>query len=148
MARTAIATLQTAWDCRWSRPGHRLNGVAEEKQPETTWVCVHNGVRRDLRDDECAECAHWELDDAATDTAVTSRADVISAYAVPEPVADRPGRTWARIGGLCAGIAAATLFVTAMLVVTAPLAVGFAIAAWLGTAAIVGVVANGLRTNG
>jgi len=35
-----------------------------------------------------------------------------------------------------------------MLIVTAPVAVGFAVAAWLGTAAIVGVVATDLRSNG
>jgi len=159
MARTAIATLQTAPDCRWSRLGHRLNGVAEAKQPETTWVCVRDGVRRDLRDDECAECAHWELDDTASDSAVSgppeggphisaSRASEISAFVVSEPIVNHPVRTSSLIGKLTFGIAAAILFVTAMQVVLAPLAVGFAIAAWLGAAAIVGVVANGLRSNG
>ena len=147
MARTAIATLQTAPDCRWSRLGHRLNGVAEAKQPETTWVCVREGVRRDLREDECAACPHWELDDAGADIVATSRADVISASAVSEPVVDHPVPTWSLIKGLCFGIPAAALYITAMLIVTEPVAVGFAVAAWLGTAAIVGVVANGLRSN-
>jgi hypothetical protein len=150
MARTAIATFQTAPDCRWSRLGHRLNGVAEAKQPETTWVCVREGVRRDLRDDECAECPHWELDDAGSDIAVSRppEAGVLSASAVSEPAVGHTVRTWRLVGGICFGIAAATLFVTAMLIVTESLAVGFAIAAWLGTAAIVGVVANDLRSNG
>ena len=31
MAKTAIATLQTAWDCKWSRPGFRLAGVEESR---------------------------------------------------------------------------------------------------------------------
>jgi hypothetical protein len=159
MARTAIATLQTAPDCRWSRLGHRLNGVAEARQPETTWVCVREGVRRDLREDDCAECPHWELDAPGRDIAVSgppeggscvsaSRADVIRASAVSEPVVDRPVRTWSLIGALCFGIPAAALYVTAMLIVTAPVAVGFAVAAWVGTAAIVGVVATDLRSNG
>ena len=147
MARTAIATLQTAPDCRWSRLGHRLSGVAEAQQPETTWVCAREGIRRDLREEECATCPHWELDDAEEDMADTSRTEVITAFAASEPIV-APARTWSLIGGLCFGIAATALYITAMLVVTEPLAIGFTIAAWLGTAAIVGVVANGLRSNG
>jgi hypothetical protein len=147
MARTAVATLQTAPDCRWSRLGHRLNGVAEEKQPETTWVCVREGIRRDLREDECATCPHWELDDAEAERAATSGTEGIRAFAISEPVVDRPVRTWSLVGGFCFGITAAALYVAAMVLVTEPLAVGFTIAAWLGTAAIVGVVGNGLRSN-
>jgi hypothetical protein len=119
---------------------------------------VRDGVRRDLRDDECEACPHWELDEAGSDIAVSgrpeagphvsaSRVDVISASAVSEPAVGHPVRTWRLVGGICFGIAAATLFVTAMLIVTESLAVGFVIAAWLGTAAIVGVVANDLRSN-
>ena len=40
MAKTAVATLQTIWDCRFSRPGFRLSGVKDELQPESVWVCV------------------------------------------------------------------------------------------------------------
>ena len=46
----ATATLQTIWDCRWSRPGHRLSGVEDALQPESAWVCVHDGNRRDRCD--------------------------------------------------------------------------------------------------
>jgi hypothetical protein len=28
------ATLQTIWDCRWSRPGYRVLGVQDHLQPE------------------------------------------------------------------------------------------------------------------
>jgi hypothetical protein len=45
MARTATMTLQTIWDCRWSRPGYRVIGVDEHRQPEKLWVCVRRGER-------------------------------------------------------------------------------------------------------
>ena len=43
------ATLQTIWDCRWSRPGYRLMGVKDHLQPEELWVCVRTGERRGYR---------------------------------------------------------------------------------------------------
>jgi hypothetical protein len=63
MARTAVATLQTVWDCRWSRPGYRLSCVKEALQPESVWVCVRTGRRQAVTDAQCEECPHWELDD-------------------------------------------------------------------------------------
>jgi hypothetical protein len=68
MAHTAVATLQTAWDCRWSRPGHHLTGVAERHQPETRWVCVRDGHRRPLAIDECESCPRWEQHDPVQTT--------------------------------------------------------------------------------
>ena len=65
MARTAVATLQTVWDCRYSRPGFRLFGVGEPLQPESLWVCTRNGKRRGVADAECEKCPHWEKDDPA-----------------------------------------------------------------------------------
>ena len=62
MTKTAVATLQTIWDCRWSRPGFRLSGVKEELQPETRWVCVRAAQRRSVTDAECESCPHWEYD--------------------------------------------------------------------------------------
>ena len=50
MARTAVATQQTVWDCRFSRPGFRLFGVAEVQQPEKLWVCTRNGRRVGVTD--------------------------------------------------------------------------------------------------
>jgi hypothetical protein len=67
MPTTTVATLQTAWDCKWSRPGFRLTGVSDRLQPETTWVCVRTGPRRDLADDQCEKCAFWEEDVRDTD---------------------------------------------------------------------------------
>lgn len=62
MARTAVATLQTIWDCRWSRPGFRLSGVKEELQPESVWVCVRAPQRRSVSAVECESCPHWEFE--------------------------------------------------------------------------------------
>jgi hypothetical protein len=60
MTRTATMTLQTIWDCRWSRPGYRVIGVQEHLQPEKLWVCVRRGERVGVTEEECANCPHWE----------------------------------------------------------------------------------------
>jgi len=60
MPNISVAVMQTVWDCRWSRPGYRLSGVDDAKQPETVWVCVRTGRRRPVTDDECDTCHQWE----------------------------------------------------------------------------------------
>jgi hypothetical protein len=62
MIKTAIATKQPAWECKWSRPGVRLAGLDDSLQPETTWVCVRTGARRPVTDERCEQCPHWEAD--------------------------------------------------------------------------------------
>jgi hypothetical protein len=64
MATTAVATLQTTWDCKWSRAGYRLTGVSERVQPETIWVCVRTGDRRNVDEAECQGCPFWQKDGA------------------------------------------------------------------------------------
>lgn len=54
------AMMHTIWDCRWSRPGYRLTGVPDHLQPESLWVCVRRGERRDVTEEECENCRHWE----------------------------------------------------------------------------------------
>jgi hypothetical protein len=61
MSRTATATLQTIWDCRWSRPGYRVAGVEDHLQPEKRWVCVRGSDRRGVTEEECENCPHWEM---------------------------------------------------------------------------------------
>jgi hypothetical protein len=69
---TSIATLQTIWDCRWSRLGRRLHGVEERQRPETLWVCARRpGQRRCVTEQECEECGFWETRDP--DVAASSR---------------------------------------------------------------------------
>ena len=60
MNTSSTATLQTIWDCRWSRPGYRLIGVDDHLQPEKLWVCVRLGERRGVTEEECEECPFWE----------------------------------------------------------------------------------------
>jgi hypothetical protein len=62
MASTAVAALQTIWDCRWSRLGFRLSGVKESLQPESLFVCIGSGCRQDVPDGKCESCRHWERD--------------------------------------------------------------------------------------
>jgi hypothetical protein len=57
--RVATATLQTIWDCRWSRPGYRVAGVPDHLQPEPLWVCVRD-ERRGVTEEECEHCLYWE----------------------------------------------------------------------------------------
>jgi len=64
MTRTAVATLQTIWDCRWSRTGYRIAGVEDQHQPEPTWVCVRNGRRETVTERHCETCERWEQNTA------------------------------------------------------------------------------------
>ena len=63
MAITATATIQTAWDCKWSRPGYRLHGLPESHQPETLWVCVRTDNRVPVIESDCETCPFWEYDE-------------------------------------------------------------------------------------
>jgi hypothetical protein len=63
MAKISVAVAQTVWDCRWSRPGCRIPGVDESKQPESVWVCIRTGARRAVINEECEQCPHWEATD-------------------------------------------------------------------------------------
>ena len=62
MAKIAIATAQTIWDCTWSRPGYRLSGVTDSLQPEPLWVCVRTGIRRPVTEAQCDTCVHWQME--------------------------------------------------------------------------------------
>lgn len=63
MPTVAAATIQTIWDCRWSRPGHRLFDVAEHLQPEPIWVCVRQpDTRRGVTETDCENCEHWQAE--------------------------------------------------------------------------------------
>ena len=56
----ATANVQTVWNCQWSRAGHQITGLSDALQPEPTWVCVREGDRRAVCNDECARCSRWE----------------------------------------------------------------------------------------
>ena len=132
MARTAIATLQPVWDCRWSRPGHRLTGVSDRVQPESTWVCIREGARRNLRDDDCTTCAHWELGEASTQAGAV-------ALQVATPVTIAP-QDLARVSLRAVLVLIAITFIaTGVAVLTRPLAMPLTISLWLSAAAMLGL---------
>ena len=61
---TSIATLQTIWDCRWSRLGRQRRTDGGREQPEPFWVCVrHPGKQRGVTEQECEECGFWAQED-------------------------------------------------------------------------------------
>jgi hypothetical protein len=60
MRTTAVATAQTIWGCRWSRPGYRIAGLDDRSQPEPTWVCIRDGERKAVSERECETCERWE----------------------------------------------------------------------------------------
>ena len=62
MSRIAIATLQTPWDCKWSRFG-RMHSARPDARVEGLWVCVHgDGVRRPIDASTCETCPYWEYE--------------------------------------------------------------------------------------
>jgi hypothetical protein len=63
MATTAVATLQTIWGCKWSRPGYRISGIQEQFQPEPVWICVRDGDRASIPENKCETCPRWEPDE-------------------------------------------------------------------------------------
>jgi len=63
MAKITTATQQTPWDCKWSRPGFRLAGIDDARQPESQWVCVRTGERRRLCEHTCDHCPYWQQDE-------------------------------------------------------------------------------------
>jgi hypothetical protein len=128
MARTAIATLQPVWDCRWSRPGHRLSGVEDRLQPESAWVCVHDGDRRNVTEDECQTCPNWQLDAGGGAALIDSGTFAAAAGHQPIDVMGASVRT------LLAVIALA-LFAIGFSILTSLLAIPVTVTLWMGGAA-------------
>ena len=62
MSKIAIATLQTPWDCKWSRFG-RMRSTGPNTVAEGLWVCVYgNAARRPIHASECETCPYWEYE--------------------------------------------------------------------------------------
>lgn len=63
IARTAIATLQTPWDCKWTRVAYRQSGIPPYKVNEQMWMCVRApGALRPVTEQDCEACPEWEKD--------------------------------------------------------------------------------------
>jgi hypothetical protein len=105
--------------------------VADALQPESTWVCVRGGTRRNIRDNECQTCPNWELG-AGT---ITSAAEVGLRIASPSRTSADFGRLLLRAVLL---VSAALFIASGVIVLTGPLAVPLTIALWLCGAAMTG----------
>ena len=62
MSATAVATLQTIWDCKWSRPRLRPAVLAPGLPPESLWVCTRTGEPKPVSEGKCEACPFWELE--------------------------------------------------------------------------------------
>ncbi len=140
----ATATLQTVWDCRWSRPGHHITGVSEALQPETTWVCTRDGDRRAVCGDECVSCSRWEP--LAADAAIqlsNLRGAIFGDRVIeeaPAPTETEVARAALRAVLVVTALAFVAIGVT---VLTDPLYVPMTITLWLCGAAMLGLAAFG-----
>jgi hypothetical protein len=125
MARTAIATLQTAWDCRWSRPAFHVERPAGIKHLEETWVCTRDGQPHAIDPHDCETCPLFEMEPvgvapAAAQTPTTT-------VSAPSLVAPRH------------------LTSVGLSILTTPLALPLTLTLWVTAAAIVGfALAGGL----
>ena len=143
----ATATLQTVWDCHWSRPGHHITGVSDALQPETTWVCTRDGDRRAVCGDECAGCSRWEPVAAGMAIQLSNLRGAIFSDRVIEEVEEVPAPTAIEVARAALR---AVLVVTALgfvsigvTVLTDPLSVPMTVGLWLCGAALLGVAVFG-----
>lgn len=143
---TATAILHNAWNCRWSRPAQRMTGLSAAVQPENLWVCVHEGTRRPVSDDECAHCSQW-------DTFATT-ADPVAVFPLSHRVLAEAPRIDVRVAfnrdAVARGALRAVLVLIAIVfaaigftVLTSALAIPFTVALWLCAATSLGFAAFG-----
>lgn len=140
----ATATIQTAWNCRWSRPGHQITGLADALQPEPTWVCVRDGDRRAVCDDECASCSRWE---ALTATAAvpmgSARGAILTDHVVERLALPTPSElAHAMLRGVLL-LLALVFFALGLTVLTTPASVAFTVTLWLCAAPFLGLAVFG-----
>ena len=143
---TATATVQTAWNCRWSRPGHRITGLSDAAQPENVWVCARGGERRSVSDDECARCSGWEAFGMTIAPAVVfPRSHSILVEAPPLAVTTPITRSELAPVALRTVLVLIAVFFVAVgvAILTRPLAIPFTVALWLCAAGSLGAAAFG-----
>ena len=133
MSRIAIATLQTPWDCKWSRFG-RIHSARPDAQVEGLWVCVHgDGVRRPIDASTCETCPYWEYQYRCRFNHGSSPEVSVQSQGIPAcPYESRAEKRLA-IGTRVAVLALAVLLAGMGFVVLArPLAVPLTIILWMG----------------
>jgi hypothetical protein len=135
MSRTAITTLQTPWDCKWSQFG-RVH-ASRSAPAEGLWVCVFpDGTRRSIDPLECETCPHFEYESPFF---LPSERRVVSTLAEERLVAGCPrlSRVERRLelGVRVVALAlAAVCAATGFVVLTRPLAIPLTISLWAGAA--------------
>ena len=121
--------LQTPQDCYWSQPGHRLSGLSESEQPESVWVCVREGHRRNVDDHDCATCAYWQQDTTAEGVAGSVSLTASN---------DTPVARFSVGRAVLVGVAAAALG-SVFAIFGDPAPIGFKVVGWLFAGAIIAV---------
>lgn len=121
MTTTAIAVLQTPWDCKWSQFG-QMHRTAATAPAEGLWVCAYEGTPRAITTAECESCSHWEN---------APPQEAVAACPHSSTVARR-----LEVGVRLAAFALAVMFAaTGFIVLTRPLAIPFTISMWMGALA-------------
>jgi hypothetical protein len=133
MSKTATATLQTPWDCKWSRFG-RVH-ARERLSAEGLWVCVYpDGIRRTIDAVDCETCSHFEYESPFF-VPSERRQTTVTAEPCAVPACPHPSRAEKRldVGIRVVALALAALFAgTGFVVLTGPLAIPFTICLWIG----------------
>jgi hypothetical protein len=57
MNAIAVTTLQTPWDCRWSRFASRRRAAG----PKTLWVCTYRNSQIPILATDCDTCTCFEF---------------------------------------------------------------------------------------
>jgi hypothetical protein len=145
MSRTAIATLQTPWDCKWSRFG-RIH-ASRSTPAEGLWVCLYpDGTRRSINPAQCEACSHFEYESpfsVPSERRVTTtpvRECTVSACPHPSHIEKRLDFGIRVVALALAAVFAAIGFV----VLTRPLAIPLTISLWVGalTCFLLGIWGN------
>ena len=138
MSKIAIATLQTPWDCKFSRFG-RMRTARPDARVEGFWVCVYpDGVRRPIDPSTCETCSHWEYEPPLERTGGHSKPDTsVRARGVVACPHHNPAEKRLEMGTRVAAFALAALLAGMGFVVLArPLAVPLTISLWMGALAL------------
>ena len=59
MNAIAVVTLQTPWDCRWSRFASRR--AAQGHRPKTLWMCTYRKSQVPIVASDCDDCPCFEF---------------------------------------------------------------------------------------
>jgi hypothetical protein len=145
MSTIAIATLQTPWDCKWSRFG-RIH-ASRSAPAEGLWVCVYpDGTRRSINPSECETCGLFEYESPFS-VPSERRLSIPIAQAGAVAACPHPSRAQKRIevGVRVVALALATVFAgTGFMVLTGPLTIPLTIGLWFGavTCFLLGIWGN------